>query len=210
MPVSDAMRRVEQEIDERLRQLPLWLCPRDAVIKASLDFYRDAHEMILIAIFAVTSGSDEFYNLNLQLQRHQAGFFQVLKWALLWCPERSAETFNHEKIHEAQLLGTSYQTLVDSLKLGNYDLVEIAVDEGSRLVTIYEGGDITSADWSLVVHQRRANIFHWHTSLTEDADQLTKAWTAGEYRRTAAWSSKLASDAQSDTVMFRHSGRAHA
>ena len=129
MPVSDAMRRVEQEIDERLRQLPLWLCPRDAVIKASLDFYRDAHEMILIAIFAVTSGSDEFYNLNLQLQRHQAGFFQVL--------------------------GTSYQTLVDSLKLGNYDLVEIAVDEGSRLVTIYEGGDITGADWSLVVHQRR-------------------------------------------------------
>ena len=126
MPVSDAM-RVENEIDERLKQLPLWRCPRDDVIKATLDFYRDVHEVILIAISAVTSGSEEFYNLNLQLQRFQAGFFQVLKWTLLSCPERSAETFNHEMIHEAQLLGAIYETLVDSLKLAKYDRVQIVV-----------------------------------------------------------------------------------
>ena len=48
MAVSDSMRLVEQEIDERLRQLPLWGCARDNVLKATLDYYRDAHEAVLM------------------------------------------------------------------------------------------------------------------------------------------------------------------
>jgi len=72
---------------------------------------------------AISRGSqEEYYNLAQQLQRFQAGFFQVLKWTFLWCPERSDETFSHEMIHEAQDLGSKYETLVDVLKAAKYDL----------------------------------------------------------------------------------------
>jgi hypothetical protein len=141
MPVSDEMRRVEREIDERLSQLPLWRSAREDVLKATLDYYRDAHEVILIETsLAITSGSEQdFFILNQQLQRFQAGFFQVLKWALTLCPERSEEIFFHEMIHEAQDLGSKYEALVDSLRLANNDLVEIVVDKNARQVTVYEG-----------------------------------------------------------------------
>jgi hypothetical protein len=134
-------------------------------------------------------GEEAFYNLNLQLQRLQAGVFQVLKWALTLCPERSEETFSDEMIHEAQALGSKYEVLVDSLKLANNNLLEIVVDERAQQVTVYEGGDVTGLDWSLVEHQRRTNLFRSHVPLTNDADQLTTAWTAGAYRRTVIYGS---------------------
>ena len=49
MPVDNVMRGVEREIDERLKQFPLWRCARDKVLRATLDYYRDALEVILIA-----------------------------------------------------------------------------------------------------------------------------------------------------------------
>ena len=69
MPVSDAIRQVEREIDDRLAKLPLWRCARDNVLKAVLDNYRDAHEAILIATATAMSHANEaeFYNINLQI-----------------------------------------------------------------------------------------------------------------------------------------------
>ena len=56
-------------------------------------------------------------------------------------------------------------------------------------------------------HQQRTNPFRAHVPLTEDADQLTVAWTAGDYRRTAAWLRDLAAKAQREqTVMFAPPG----
>lgn len=204
MPVSEAMRQVEWEIDERLKQLPLWRFARDKVLRATLDLYRDAHEHVEIAcVLAFTSGRQEdFLVLNQQLQRFQAGFFQVLKWALTLCSEQSAETFFHQMIYEAQDLGAKYETLVDSLKAAKHGVVEIVVDEGTRQVTVYEGGDITGTDWGLVDRQRNANLFHSHVSLAEDGDQLTKAWTAGVYRRTVSWLGALAMSALSKATIF--------
>jgi hypothetical protein len=69
-------------------------------------------------------------------------------------------------------------------------------------VTVYEGGDITGADWSLVERQRRSNLFRSHIPLTEDRDQLTRAWTAATYRRTVSWLSVLTANALTETVMF--------
>src|SRR5260370_42003675 len=66
---------------------------------------------------------------------------------------------------------------------------------------------MTGADWALVEHQRRTNPFRAHVPLTEDADQLTTAWTAGDYRRTAAWLRDLAAEAhRGQTVMFAPPG----
>jgi len=68
---------------------------------------------------------------------------------------------------------------------------------------VYEGDDMTGEDWALVEYQQRTNPFRAHVPLTEDADQLTAAWTAGDYRRTAAWLRDLAAEAQrKQTVMF--------
>jgi len=204
MPVSEAMRRVEREIDEHLEQLPLWRCARDGVLKAALDYYRGVYEVILIESSSALANQNQeaFYILAQQLQRFQAGFFQVLKWALTLCPEQSKETFSHEMIHEVQELGSKYETLVDALRLAKHDFFEIVVDEKAQRVTVYEGGDVTGADWGLVEQQRHTNLFHSHVPLTDDADQLTTAWTAGAYRRTVAWLGNLTSDAQTDPVIF--------
>lgn len=203
MPVNDIIRRVEQDIDQRIEQLPLWRCARGSVVRAALDFYRPAHETRLIFLAWAESGNTKAFDIvSLQLQRFQAGCFYVLKWALMWCPERSAETLTDAMVQEAQDLGAKYETLVDDLKFAKYDQIQIVVDEKAREVTVYEGGDVTGGDWCLVDHQRRANLFHSHVSLTVDTDPLTKAWTAGVYRRTVSWLGKLAREGQGDTVMF--------
>jgi hypothetical protein len=105
MPVSVLMRSVEQEIDASLFQQPIWRCPRDKVLNATLDFYRDAY-LTLAAIAAHTTMSGGEQSITLVsaqvLQRLQAGCFQVLKWAFLWCPEESSETLGDEMIRQAQ------------------------------------------------------------------------------------------------------------
>jgi hypothetical protein len=137
----------------------------------------------------------------------RAGVFYVLKWALTLCPEQSAEVFDEMMVHSAQEVGAHYETLVDSLKLAMHDLGHIELDRNARVITVYEGGDITGADWALVEHQQRTNPFRAHVPLTDDADQLTTAWTAGDYRRTAAWLRDLAVEAQRDqTVVFAPPG----
>jgi hypothetical protein len=172
--------------------------------RATLDFYRLAHETILIFAAGARQGDDKnaFDNVAMQLQRFQAGCFYSIKWSLTSCPERSNQTCAEEMIHDACELGSKYETFVDALKSAKYDQVEITVDESARQVTVYEGGDVTGTDWSLVDHQRSANLSHSHVSLTEDADQLTKAWTAGAYRRAVRWFGDLASEGRGDTVMF--------
>jgi hypothetical protein len=119
---------------------------------------------------------------------------------LTLCPEQSAEDIGDGAIHFAQDLGAHYETLVDSLRLANHGLAEVRVDREARRIIVYEGGDVTGADWSLVDHQRRTNPLRAHVPLTEDGDRLTTAWTAGDYRRTAAWLRALAEDAQHEPV----------
>lgn len=209
MPVSDLMRSAEQEIDTSLSQLPIWRSARDNVLNATLDFYRGAYLTLsaITAQAAMSGGQESVTYVSAQLlQRLQAGCFQVLKWALLWCPEKSSQTFSDEMIHQAQQFGACYEALVDSLKLANHDLLQIVVDQRSRQVTVYEGGDVTGVDWSLVEHQRRSNLCHSHFSLTEDSDQLTRAWSAGAYRRTVSWLATVTAQLQEPVTFTQPSG----
>jgi hypothetical protein len=212
MAVSAEVRKVEDEIDEGVRAMPLWRCPREPVIRAALDYYRGAAEVLMLfiawaAIEGRSEGVQTIETIPLFENRIQAGVFYVLKWAMTLCPEQSIEVFDDTMIHSAQEIGGYYETLVDALKLANYGLAHIEVNRNARLVTVYEGGDLTGADWALVEHQQRTNPFRAHVPLTEDADQLTTGWTAGDYRRTAAWLRDLAVEAQRDeTVMFAPPG----
>jgi hypothetical protein len=212
MAVSAEVRSVEDEIDLGVRAMSLWRCARVPVVRAALDYYRGAGEVFMLGIaWAAIQEHRERTRLietvPLVENRVRAGVFYVLKWALTVCPEQSTETFDEMMIHSAQEVGANYETLVDSLKLAEHGLAHIEVDRAARLVTVYEGGDITGEDWALVEHQQRTNPLRAHVSLTEDADQLTVAWTAGDYRRTVTWLRDLAAEAQREqTVMFAPPG----
>lgn len=212
MAVSAEVRKVEDEIDERVCAMPLWRCAREPLIRAALEYYRGVGEVLRLQIaWAAMQEHRETARLiervPLVENRVKAGVFYVLKWALTLCPGQSTEDFDEMMIHSAQEVGAHYETLVDSLKLANHDLADIEVNRVARLLTVYEGGDMTGEDWALVEHQRRTNPFRAHVPLTEDADQLSAAWTAGDYRRTAAWLRDLAVEAQREqTVMFAPPG----
>jgi hypothetical protein len=48
MGVSVEVRKVEDEIDERVRTMPLWRCAREPVIRAALDYYRGVAEIFML------------------------------------------------------------------------------------------------------------------------------------------------------------------
>ena len=208
MAVSDEVRQVEHEIDDCVRALPLWRCAQERVVRAALEHYRDGIEMLMVAYSAALIERDHgAADVPLLIEgRLRAGVLHVVKWALTRCPEQAAEHLDAGMIDSAQDLGAHYEAWVDSLKLAEHDLAQIEVDQEARRITVYEGGEVTGADWALVDHQQRTNPLRAHVSLTEDGDQLTAAWTAGDYRRTTAWLRAIAIDAQRETVVFAPPG----
>src|SRR5712691_6318174 len=155
MAISAEVRKVEGEIDERVRAMLLWRCAREPLVRAALDYYRGAGEVLLLKIaWAAFQEPRERARLietvPLVENRIRAGVFYVLKWALTLCPEQSTEICDEMIVHSAQEVGAHYETLVDSLKLANHGLADIEVDRLARLVTVYEGGDMTGEDWALV------------------------------------------------------------
>jgi hypothetical protein len=50
MPVAEVIRKVETEIDNAIRNLPIWRTPRDQLLRVLLDYYRDAIEVIFMVI----------------------------------------------------------------------------------------------------------------------------------------------------------------
>jgi hypothetical protein len=205
MTVSEAVRALEREIDAHVAALPLWRCRRASVVRALLEHYRGATEVAGVgAAFAAQAGHDPMIPLQMH-QRWQAGVFWALKWAMTLCPEESTEQFTDEMILGAQTLGEHYEVLVDALWMAKTGRIEIMVDAESHTVTMYEGGEVTGSDWSIVHFQQRDNLIRAHVVLTDDSDQLTTRWSAGAYRRTAAWIAGVA-DAACDTVMYAPPG----
>ena len=119
MAVSDEVRQVEHEIDDRVRALPLWRCAQERVVRAALDYYRDGIEMLMVTCTAALIERDHgAAHVPLLIEgRLRAGVFHVVKWALTLCPEQAVEDLGDEMIHFAQDLGANYEALVDSLKL---------------------------------------------------------------------------------------------
>ena len=50
MAVSTEVRSVEDEIDQRVRAMPLWRCARGPVVRAALDYYRGAGEVLMLGM----------------------------------------------------------------------------------------------------------------------------------------------------------------
>jgi hypothetical protein len=134
MAVSDDVRQIEKEIDERIAALPLWRGARARVIRAALDHYPDAIEVLMATgVAAIIAGDADAIHVPLLVEgRLRAGVFYVVKWALALCPEESTEVLvlDDGMITSAREIGAHYEALVDSLKLADRGLAEIDVDRG--------------------------------------------------------------------------------
>ncbi len=187
MSVSDRVREIEREIDASIRQLSTWRAPRAEVLGDLMRTYRDAIEVVFVkALHSETfDGSLKDFGAVLgQENRFRAGSLWALKWASEYCPAISA-TANRspEELVDLLSLGATYETFVDALKYAQRNLITVKVDETSRTIVFYEGGPATAFDSHIVQHQRITAPLTRHVSLTEDSDQLTSRWTAGDYRR---------------------------
>ena len=187
MAVSDRVREIESEIDASIRALPTWQAPRAEILEQLMCTYRDASELVFCRyLHAETfdSSPEEFGVAFGHENQLRGGVLWALKWATEYCPEsRPVGTRLPEELVRLIFLGATYEAFVDALKYAQQGLVTIKVDEGSRIITCYEGGNATAFDVRIIQQQHIFTPTMPHISLTEDDDQLTSRWTAGDYRR---------------------------
>lgn len=136
------MRAVETEIDHSIAAYQVWNTPRDTLLRAILEYYRDAIEVLFVyaAVGLRADGASDIES-SFALERDlHAGVLQVLKWTMeLSSPYSEGPSPNAEVVHEVIDLGRRYEVLVDALKMANHDRCAIAVDNSTRTIVVYEG-----------------------------------------------------------------------
>jgi hypothetical protein len=104
-------------------------------------------------------------------------------------------------------LGKKYETLVDILKMANHDQVSINVDDEQRIITVYEGGNLTGEDAQLIAHNAEVLPVYAQSPLIEDGDQITSRWSAGDFRSLMRTLSELAQDMETETFVSTFPGQ---
>jgi hypothetical protein len=187
MAVSDRVREIEREIDTSIRALPTWQAPRAEILERLMHTYRDAIELMFCRyLHAMTfDRSPKDFSVALGNEDQiRGGMLWALKWATEYCPENGPSGLRSpEELVELILLGMAYETFVDALKYAQWGLLTIEVDESSRIITCYEGDSATVFDVGIIQQERISTPTTPHVSLTQDDDQLTSRWAAGDYRR---------------------------
>jgi hypothetical protein len=191
MGVSDRIREIENEIDGNIRARPTWQRSKSAVLTDLMQTYRDRIEAIFLVHFffrvdpkAVDVSAADLGSLFAQENCVRSGILWALKWASEFCPENGLTTgVAPDELAELLSLGATCEVFVDALKCAKGDLAVIHADEESRTLICYEGEQATAFDPSIVHRQRITVPISRHVSLTEDTDQITSRWTAGNYRR---------------------------
>lgn len=202
--VSPEVRQIEMEIDLFIKKLPIWSTKRDVLLTKLMTVWRDGLELL-----GLTTAHALMFNIEDGLekavaQEHQlvTGVYQSLKWAMMYAPEDGTEQLD-DKALTGLVMKTSayYQILVDALKMGAYGRVGFVVDDNTKTLTIYEGGDITGHDKELLRRGHLTTPFQSQSPLIADSDQVTTDWTAGQYREYWRWLKKIAETAETETIM---------
>lgn len=186
MPVTPQVRSAEQEIDNWIAGLTYWFAPRDLLLQRLLNYYRDA-----IEVFFAKAVHDVLFTLSTPVgaleDRMRAGVFQALKWTMEYCQihGRGRANLDPKGMHRLVTLGHLYEVFVDAITSAQEDALAIDVEPKKHLLVIHQGPDLTGFDDNLVEHQRLTNAYHSQTSFVEDSDQLTRRWSAGDFRRLA-------------------------
>ena len=205
MPVPDEIRDVEEEIDAEVASMPLWKHGRAAVLEGLMGTYRDGIELTFVKVLngEVFENADDVQSAMVQEDQLRNGAFWAMKWATKFCPDVGRDgPICPKELLDAILVGQTYDVLVDVLKYGEMNLVELSVNSGSREIVCFEGENLTGYDAEIVEHQQAVGATHIHTSLTADGDQLTSRWFAGDYRRVVRHLAEFAKS-QEDQIAVR-------
>src|SRR5712691_2543873 len=209
MVVAPRVREIENEIDSKVRALKIWQRPKRAVLADIMQAYRDSIEVVFAEclFFQLHAEHDRAAAggigvVRAQENRWRAGTLWALKWASEFCPEDGGTGSSRpEELADLLTLGAMYETFVDALKRANHGSLEIDVDEGTRTIICYEGARATAFDTSIVSHQWVTSPVTHHLSLTEESDQITSRWTAGDYRRVVRGLATYAAGKENDIII---------
>ena len=187
MPVSERMREIEAEIDRKINALPVWQISRAEVVEQLMRMYRDMSEVVFLRYLHAQIFDDpaeELPGCFIQENRIRGGALWALKWALEFCSVTGVPgAISSKELENLIFLGGTYEAFVDILRCANQDMITLEIDEKKRAIHCYEGGNLTGFDVSIVNQGHVSTPITPHSILTENNDQLTSRWTAGDYRR---------------------------
>lgn len=169
-----------------------------------MDFWRDGLELAYTRFghAAMFQSSESFEAAIAMEYQVNTGVFWCLKWAFEYASGAGAAEPIAEQLVDAVIkVGASYQILVDALKFAGVGGVEVDVDTSERALIVYEGDNRSGYDHAIVETDHTSLPFRTQMPLVEDSDQLTKGWTAGEYRRYWQWLRGIAHEAETETVL---------
>jgi hypothetical protein len=204
--VSERVRAAESDIDDRIRRLPVWKGRKTAILRRLMNVWRNGLELAYMRFgHAAMFQNNDSFEVAVAIEQHTSvGVFWCVKWAFEYAQTSSRWKPTDEQLIELTISeGVGYQALVDSLKFATVGGVEIEVDVDSRIVTVYEGGNVSGYDHAIVARDHKSLLFHKQSPLVEDSDQLTRRWTAGEYREYWRWLRTIAETAETETVVTK-------
>lgn len=151
--ISQEVRTAEKEIDLFVANLPVWKTKRQVLLTKLMTIWRDGLELLgLTTAHALTFNIPNGIEKSIA-QEHQlaTGVYQCLKWAMMFSPVDGPESIDDRVLTEIVLkTAAHYQIFVDALKMGNHDKVSFTVEEESKTLIVYEGGDLTGFDSELL------------------------------------------------------------
>lgn len=207
MPVPRIVREIEARIDQSIESLDIWTTPRDTLVRSILDFHRDGIELLHTKFgWALLFERHDEIPSTLAAEHYlHSGTLQATKWAMEFCPPgrpaEAAQQPNVDSVLKIVELGRKYELLVDGLRMAKEGQVQIAVDNDKRILTFYEGGNLTGADRQIVGHQHEVNPWRAFHPLVDDCDLLTSTWTAGDYRGLLVELKKLTDAEETETLV---------
>jgi hypothetical protein len=203
--VGADVRQVEAEIDGCIQRMPVWSVKRDVLLRRLMTIWRDGLEVVHLKFaHAMMFQVERNVESAVAIEHLMAtGVYRALKWAMEFAHDEGAGDVSDKDLVDLvmNVAGGPYQVLVDALKLGAYDKAEFSVDQQSKTLTIYEGGDVSGHDAAIVRYDRVTVAFHQQSPLVDDTDQLTTLWTADEYRQYWRWLRPIAEAAETETIL---------
>jgi len=204
LPVSNEIRVVESEIDSEIRSLSVWKSARAIVLKGIMGIYRDLIELgFFEALDAnVFDSNSDLLEAFKHEDRIRCGVLWALKWATEYCPRAGRNnSISKEGLLETVLLGQTYDVFVDVLKYAENDLVKLSAVRESKEIICYEGKNLTGFDLDIVEYQQTHRPTSFQAALTNDSDQLTSHWNAGDYRKVIRQLAKYSSAQERQIVV---------